>query len=91
MLFSPQFLRRQQALSLYRDFLRAIRDIESEPQRAETKAWVRGEFEKWKPTTDEVLVLQATPFAERGRAPLIEALLYSIVPRPHPLTRKGVW
>ena len=58
-LFS-QFLQRQQALSLYRDFLRAIRDIESEPQRAETKIWVRGEFEKWKYTTDEVRVLMSS-------------------------------
>ena len=58
-LFS-QFLQRQQALSLYRDFLRAIRDIESEPQRAETKIWVRGEFEKWKHTTDEVRVLMSS-------------------------------
>lgn len=54
---SPQFIQRQQTLSLYRDFLRAIRDIESEPQRAETKTWVKGEFEKWKHTTDEVCVL----------------------------------
>ena len=49
-----QFLQRQQALILYRDFLRTIRCIGSEQQRAETKVWVRGEFEKWKHTADEV-------------------------------------
>lgn len=49
-----QFLWRQQALSLYREFLRVLKGVKGAQEREEMKAWIRGEFEQWRHTTDEV-------------------------------------
>lgn len=51
---SPQFLRRQQVLQLYRRILRAIRDVPAEADRCYLKDWAREEFRRNKDATDEV-------------------------------------
>ncbi|PKK33331.1 LYR motif containing 2 [Columba livia] len=50
---SPQFLRRQQVLQLYRRILRAIRDVPAEADRCYLKDWAREEFRRNKDATDE--------------------------------------
>ena len=52
--FLSQFIRRQQVLSLYRDLLRAARDLESARERKDARDWIRKEFETWRHTKDEV-------------------------------------
>ena len=51
---SVQFILRREALCLYRQFLRVRRDVGGEREREEMRRWVRGEFDKWRHTTDEV-------------------------------------
>ena len=48
-----QFILRRQTLSLYRDLLRATYGLKGEQQK-EMKVWIRGEFDRWKETTNEV-------------------------------------
>ena len=49
-----QFLLRQQSISLYRDLLRVSRQLQDPQQKTEMRKWIRGEFDKWKHTKDEV-------------------------------------
>ena len=51
-----QFIQRHQAISLYKEILRALREVEDRKLRREMQVWIRGEFDKWKHTTDEVCV-----------------------------------
>ena len=51
-----QFIRRQQTLCLYRDVLRAIREIDDIRYKREVKEWVHEEFKKWKYTKDEDVI-----------------------------------
>ncbi|CAI8057030.1 LYR motif-containing protein 2 [Geodia barretti] len=48
-----QFILRREALCLYRQFLRVSRDAGGAREREEMRRWVRGEFDKWRHTTDE--------------------------------------
>ena len=51
----PKFIRRHQVITLYRDLLRATRDLEDAKQREETKVYIRREFEQWR-DADEVIL-----------------------------------
>ena len=53
--FCSQFILRREALCLYRQFLRVSRDAGGAREREEMRRWVRGEFDKWRHTTDEVI------------------------------------
>ncbi|NXG14564.1 LYRM2 protein, partial [Grallaria varia] len=48
-----QFLRRQQVLQLYRNILRAIREVPAEQDRRCLKEWAREEFKRNKDATEE--------------------------------------
>ncbi|NXY70241.1 LYRM2 protein, partial [Glareola pratincola] len=48
-----QFLRRQQVLQLYRQLLRAIRQVPAEADRRYLKDWAREEFRRNKDATEE--------------------------------------
>lgn len=45
---------RQQVLKLYRNFLRAIRDVPDEKSKKELLEWARSDFKNNKHHTDEV-------------------------------------
>ncbi|NXJ64380.1 LYRM2 protein, partial [Rostratula benghalensis] len=49
----PQFLRRQQVLQLYRQILRAIREVPAEADRRYLQQWAREEFRRNKDATEE--------------------------------------
>ena len=53
--FCSQFILSREALCLYRQFLRVSRDAGGAREREEMRRWVRGEFDKWRHTTDEVI------------------------------------
>ncbi|NXN48167.1 LYRM2 protein, partial [Rhinoptilus africanus] len=48
-----QFLRRQQVLQLYRQLLRAIRQVPAEADRRYLQEWAREEFRRNKGATEE--------------------------------------
>ena len=52
--YYAQFILRREALCLYREFLRVSRDVGGDREREDMRRWVRGEFDKWRHTTDEV-------------------------------------
>lgn len=45
----------QEVLKLYRGFLRSIKEVDSQSDQQEIRAWVREDFRKYKYETDEVL------------------------------------
>ncbi|XP_062428748.1 LYR motif-containing protein 2 [Rhea pennata] len=48
-----QFLRRQQVLQLYRNMLRAVREVPAEADRRYLREWVREEFRRNKGAAEE--------------------------------------
>ncbi|KAJ7398224.1 LYR motif-containing protein 2 [Pitangus sulphuratus] len=60
-LSSPQFLRRQQVLQLYRKILRAIREVPAEQDRRYLRDWAREEFKRNKDATEEVRIGNPQP------------------------------
>lgn len=51
---SLQFVIRSEVLKLYRDLLRAVKQIPDEYYRKEMRQWARDDFKKNKHLTDEV-------------------------------------
>ena len=52
--FHVQFILRREALCLYREFLRVSHNVGGAREKEDMRRWVRGEFDKWRHTTDEV-------------------------------------
>ena len=51
--YNAQFILSCEALCLYREFLRVSRDVGGDREREDMRRWVKGEFNKWRHTTDE--------------------------------------
>ncbi|XP_070568280.1 LYR motif-containing protein 2-like [Ptychodera flava] len=64
-----QFMLRQQSLRLYRDILRALREVQNEEHRKELKEWARSEFKQNKGEKDELTIKM---MLSRGRLTLKE-------------------
>lgn len=64
-----KFILRREAVCLYRELLRVSREVGGAREREEMRRWVRGEFDRWKHTTDEATVRL---LLTRGKQSLIE-------------------
>ncbi|XP_015113386.1 LYR motif-containing protein 2 [Diachasma alloeum] len=51
-----QFLRRQEVLTLYRNILRTIRQVEDKQDKEYLKNWAKSDFKKNKNLTDEFAI-----------------------------------
>ncbi|XP_043923103.1 LYR motif-containing protein 2 [Protopterus annectens] len=51
-----QFLQRQKVLSLYRDILRTVREVQNESDRQYLKSWAREEFRRNKDAKEEDVI-----------------------------------
>ncbi|XP_064489053.1 LYR motif-containing protein 2-like [Ornithodoros turicata] len=66
-----RFILRQQTLKLYRDILRAVREVPDEAQRKELQMWARHDFEANRNLKDEDFIKMQIA---RGRLALKELL-----------------
>ncbi|KAK3748808.1 hypothetical protein QZH41_016021 [Actinostola sp. cb2023] len=58
-----QFLVRRQVLTLYRDIMKTLKDVQNPQHRSELKTWAREEFKQNKHEKDEVSLLQDSLFS----------------------------
>ena len=61
-----QFIRRQNVLSLYRDYMRVTSKIENETHRNDMKRWIRSEFDAGKTAKDAELIQMSITRAKDG-------------------------
>lgn len=72
-----QFMLRQEAIKLFRDLLRTIKQIPDKESQKELRDWVRRDFELHKKYTDEVSVKMALQYGKRSLRELQTSLALS--------------
>lgn len=68
---------RQEAIKLFRDLLRTIKQIPDKESQKELRDWVRRDFELHKKYTDEVSVKMALQYGKRSLRELQTSLALS--------------
>ncbi|KAF6211905.1 hypothetical protein GE061_012422 [Apolygus lucorum] len=69
-----QFMLRQQVLKLYRDILRAIKEVPSKEDQKYLKDWAKSDFIANKHHTDEVTIKMMMKHGERSLKELQQSL-----------------
>lgn len=69
-----QFMLRQQVLKLYKDIYRTINKVPDESSKKDLKIWLREDFKKNKPLTEEIAIKMAMQVGLRSLKELKNSL-----------------